>query len=106
MGEESPERRRFTRDPFGQEESGLTVQPSQDNKTALPKLIAILWDQDNLIAIFKHDGKLNTVGRGAQVAGVTIVKIEPKQVTIERNGKKYPLRLWMQKGFAPTSKDF
>ncbi|MXZ44700.1 MAG: type 4a pilus biogenesis protein PilO [Gammaproteobacteria bacterium] len=71
-----------------------TETPGKDKITPLPKLIAILWDNKNPIAIIKHDGRLNTVKSGAQVLGVTIVKIQPQQVTVERDGKQYKIPLW------------
>jgi len=74
-----------------------TETPGQDKITPLPKLIAILWDNKNPIAIIKHDGRLNTVKSGAQVLGVTIVKIHPQQVTVERDGKQYKIPLWTKK---------
>ena len=75
-----------------------TETPSQDSETPLPKLIAILWDEDKPIAILKHLGKRHTVGEGEQIAGATIIAIEPQQITLQRDGKQYQLKVWKQKG--------
>lgn len=86
------------RNPFDIGKFDHSIQPTQNKEkqslTDMPQLIGILWDENDPFAILNHDGTLHTARVGTVIAKATVVSIEPQGVSVQRDGKRYTLRLW------------
>jgi len=89
-----------TRDPF-QKTSALAdaQEPLKDVVTQLNiMLTGIIWDEENPVAIIADsDNNSYLVRTGEEIRKAKILNIQPRSITIERDGETQELVLWPAK---------
>ncbi len=86
-----------TRDPFQKVSASIDVQQSSGNTPRI-MLTGVIWDDEDPVAIITDSDNNSCLVRiGEEISSAKVLSIQPRSITIERDGETQELTLWPAK---------